>query len=617
MARMPEVRCRPRVGDGFSEAGAELVNQVGAARKLQPYPPNLPAPAADASAMTKPETSDIEEAAEEHLGVRSWDRPAIFRDSAGAATDNGLPYWLVLVLSAGIATLGLALNSSSVVIGAMLVAPLLAPVMGLALSLAVGDGRLAVQTTAVVAVSTLAVVLAAALLTLMLPFQTITLEISARVRPTTLDLAIAIFSGLVGAVVTVARGSRLSAAIPGVAIAVALIPPLAVAGFGIGIGWNEELIRGSMLLYGANLAGIVLSGMGVFLLVGMHRQDVVQVAREWREKVEPHGLAAWADRPRWVRSLGVVSSARSRIALVGGFVVALGFPLSSSLAQIAREARVERAVDEVSGVLFAVEGSVSILNRQVVYGSDRIQVYLRVATTRWFGDDARQNFERRASALAQEPVHLSLEQIPTTGENIDQMSSLLAPLARRPAPSTPAPAPSLSGLLTVASDRLRGALRSVALPDSVVLIRGEVGTTGTGGTVLRVTYASRDSLPPPALQMLRRQIAASVELPSAEVLFTFSSLSPRALAGQPEDSVTLRQVADALAFNDELGAVILQDEEEMEADSATESARRWLVDRGIDAARIHTVLDGGSGTRIGIVPRSGGAAAPPDAVGGP
>lgn len=550
--------------------------------------------------MTKSKVSAIEEVAEEKLGIHSWDRPAIFRDTADAATDSGLPYWLVLILSAAVATLGLALNSSSVVIGAMLVAPLLAPIMGLALSLAVGDGRLAIQTAVVVAVSTFAVILVAALLTLVLPFRTITLEISTRARPTTLDLAIAIFSGLVGAVVSVARGSRISTAIPGVAIAVALIPPLSVAGFGMSVGWNVELIRGSLLLYGANLAGIVLSGMSVFLLVGMQRQDVVEAARAWRSEVEPRGLAAWADRPEWVRSLGVMRSVRSRVALVGGFVVALGFPLTSSLAQIAREARVERAVEEVGDALFAIEGRASILNQQVVYGSNRAQVYLRVATTDWIGDHMRETFERRVSAMAREPVHLTLEQIPTTGEDITQLSSILAPLAAPAEPAAGATPPSLSGVLALAGDRLRDALRSVALPDSVILVAGEVGTSAAGRSVLRVTYAARDTLPPAALEMLQRQLASTLDLTSPEIWLTYTSLSPRPLTGQPQDSVVLRQAADALDFNDELGAVILQGEGA--AAATREAAERWLLRHGVDRERISTVQDDGSGARIGIRP---------------
>ena len=176
----------------------------------------------------------IEEMAGERLGVERWDRPLIFRDTADAAVDNDLPYWLVLVLSGAIATLGLALDSAAIVIGAMLVAPLLGPIMGLSLAMAVGDSRLALQSFAVVGASLVAVIATAAGLTALLPFHTLTLQISSRIHPTTLDLGVAACSGLVGAVVTVARGRRLSAAIPGVAVAVALIPPLAVAGFGIG-----------------------------------------------------------------------------------------------------------------------------------------------------------------------------------------------------------------------------------------------------------------------------------------------------------------------------------------------------------------------------------------------
>jgi uncharacterized hydrophobic protein (TIGR00271 family) len=144
-----------------------------------------------------------------------WDRPAIFDDVASAATETGWPYWVILVLSAAIATLGLAQDSAAVVIGAMLIAPLLAPIAGLGLALAVGDGRLAVQTALVVALSTAAVVATGALLTVLLPFQTVTAEISARTRPTTLDLAVAVFSGLAGATVSICRGKRLSAAVPG------------------------------------------------------------------------------------------------------------------------------------------------------------------------------------------------------------------------------------------------------------------------------------------------------------------------------------------------------------------------------------------------------------------
>jgi uncharacterized hydrophobic protein (TIGR00271 family) len=432
----------------------------------------------------------VEEAASEKLGVEEWDRSAIYRESANTATDNRLPYWAVLILSGAIATLGLALDSSAVVIGAMLVAPLLAPVVGLALSLAIGDGRLAVQTGAVVLGSTLAVILVGAGLTAALPFHAITLEISARTRPTTLDLAIAVFSGLVGAVVTVARRSRLSAAIPGVAISVALIPPLAVAGFGIGVG-RPDLIRGSLLLYGANLAGIVLSGMAVFLLVGMHRPDVLDTAREWHKTAQAHGVAALADRMRWVRSLGVFRSAWARVGLVLSFAVLLGFPLSESLAQITRETRIERAIREAEREVFESPGRASVLGRQVVIGAGRTQVYLRVATTEWFGSDEREEFERLASARAAEPVRLSLEQLPARGEDVGQLADLIP--GREPRPVQPPPPPQstrLGELLSTARERLDQAMQTLALPATIEVTETELALNRNGAGVVRITYSA-------------------------------------------------------------------------------------------------------------------------------
>ncbi|MBW3572141.1 MAG: DUF389 domain-containing protein, partial [Gemmatimonadetes bacterium] len=380
----------------------------------------------------------VEEVAGEKLGVEPWERPTIFREAAGAATDDGLAYWAVLVLSGAIAALGLAMNSSAVVIGAMLVAPLLAPVMGLALSLAVGDGRLAIETAALIIGSTLAVIVTGALVTAILPFHSITMEISARTRPSTLDLAVAVFSGVVAALVTVARRSRLSAAIPGVAIAVALIPPLAVAGYGVGAGWNERLIRGSLLLYGANLAGIVLSGMAVFLVVGMQRPSVIAAARAWHQEDPPTGLAGWIDRFRWVRAAGVMRSPWARVGLVLGFVVVMAVPLSETLGQLAREARVRASVESVAE-MFDVPGRSSILNRQLLFGDRGTEVYLRVATREWFGDEERRRFERTATQLAGETVALVLEQLPATLGDVSDLAGLL-PRARDVPADRPRPA---------------------------------------------------------------------------------------------------------------------------------------------------------------------------------
>lgn len=558
-------------------------------------------PAGPPSPPAEPEKEEgglaeaVEEIAGEQLGVERWDRPAIFRETADSATEDTLPYWLVLGLSGAIATLGLALDSSAVVIGAMLVAPLLAPVMGLALSLAVGDTRLAVQTAVVVAGSVLLVVGVAWLLTELLPFQTITLEISARTRPTTLDLAIAVFSGLVGAVVTVARGSRLSAAIPGVAISVALIPPLAVAGFGLGIGFDGDLIYGSMLLFGANLAGIVLSGVAVFLLVGMHRQGIVDVARRWHVDSEPAGLTSWADRLPVVRRMGVFSSPAKRVGLVFAFAAALGIPLTETLREIARETRVEHAVRTVADSIFADPERASVINRQVVMGSDRTQVYLRVATTRWFGESDRSTFERQASGRAGEPVRLSLEQLPARGEDIEQLGALIPGAAGRPVRPPPPPASTnLGEILASTRLRLQQGMDAVAVPRGMTIAGMELGTSDGGESRLRMVYAAPDSLGSQAREMLELQITRSLGVPELVVDLDWASTRAQPITGPPSDSRLLESFATLARRYARLRVELLAPGG---VDPAVREAVQVLVRRGVPEDRIRVVVSPGEGLR--------------------
>ena len=424
----------------------------------------------------------------------------------------------MLILAGAIALLGLALNSAAVVIGAMLIAPLLTPMLGLALALAIGDGRLAVQTAVAVAGSTLAVIAIAAVTTVLLPFHEITAEILGRTRPTTLDLAIAVCSGLAGALVKLSRGNRLAGAVPGVAVSVALVPPLAVTGFGIGIGWNWPVIRGSLLLYGANLAGIVMSAMIVLLLAGMHRVEVLEEVQRWYRESTRTGLAAWVDRAPGVRSMGVLKSVPARLMLVLAFVALVAIPLSASLHQITREARVHRAV-EAALKPFSTAGRSFIVSRDVTLGNARTQVILNVATTRWFDDSARRTFEQRASAIAGEPVDLVLEQLPASSRDLGHLATMIE--SRDPAhlaapvhsDSSSSASPSASiGTLQSAVARAIGVL---TLPDSVVRVDFVLSVSGDSAAPhILLRYLSRDTLTMQSVEILRHQLSNALQLPS-------------------------------------------------------------------------------------------------------
>lgn len=181
---------------------------------------------------------------------------------------------LLQLLAVIIAVSGLIADSAAVVIGAMLVAPLMTPI--LATSAAIVSGRPKRQAgylTLVIAASAGSVFVAWAL-TLLLPVVGTTLpgQVLSRTSPTLLDLGVALAAGVAGAYATVRK--EVSASLPGVAVAVALVPPLATIGVTLAVG-RSELAWGALLLYLTNLAAIVLVGTLVFLLTGFAPRAVV------------------------------------------------------------------------------------------------------------------------------------------------------------------------------------------------------------------------------------------------------------------------------------------------------------------------------------------------------
>jgi uncharacterized hydrophobic protein (TIGR00271 family) len=159
---------------------------------------------------------------------------------------------VMTLLSAGIAVLGLLLSSPAVVIGAMLISPLMDPIIGLGFAVATFDGAEIRRSGGALIVGTVIAVAFCALIVLFSPIQTVTSEISARTRPNLFDLLVALFSGLAGTYAMI-RGRH--GAIVGVAIATALMPPLAVIGFGVATA-DVPILAGSALLFFTNLMTI-------------------------------------------------------------------------------------------------------------------------------------------------------------------------------------------------------------------------------------------------------------------------------------------------------------------------------------------------------------------------
>jgi APA family basic amino acid/polyamine antiporter len=183
------------------------------------------------------------------------------RDGARADID----FFVMITLSATIATLGLLLNSGAVIIGGMLVAPLLSPIIGISLAIALGNVRLLRDAAESTVKGIFLAGVVALFLSSVLPLGELSDQILARTAPNLLDLLIALASGAAGAYAMSRK--EMSAALPGVAIAAALVPPLGVVGVGLAAR-QFAVAGGGLLLFGTNLVGITLAGTVNFLLLG-------------------------------------------------------------------------------------------------------------------------------------------------------------------------------------------------------------------------------------------------------------------------------------------------------------------------------------------------------------
>ena len=187
------------------------------------------------------------------------------RDAAKPTPD----FFVLIVLASMIASLGLLQNSAAVIIGAMLVAPLMSPILAMGMSLVLGNLRQFYQATETAVKGIAVSILVGMLVSIVSPIDAATNEILARTAPNILDLMVAIASGAAAGYAMSRR--EVSAAMPGVAISAALVPPLCVIGYGLGTA-QFDIASGSALLFITNLIAILLSAAVVFLGLGFYPQ---------------------------------------------------------------------------------------------------------------------------------------------------------------------------------------------------------------------------------------------------------------------------------------------------------------------------------------------------------
>lgn len=212
----------------------------------------------------------------------SLDEDTAQRDEVVASISKGVEFrgvnlW-VLIFAAMVASLGLNVNSAAVIIGAMLISPIMGPIMGVGLSLGINDFDLLKKSLRNFALMFIVAIVTATAYFFISPLSSNSSELLARTTPTTYDLLIAFFGGLAG-MVAQTRQDRTSTVIPGVAIATALMPPLCTAGFGLATG-QLCFFLGAFYLFFINSVFIALATYLVVRFLKYEKKVFIDKVRE-------------------------------------------------------------------------------------------------------------------------------------------------------------------------------------------------------------------------------------------------------------------------------------------------------------------------------------------------
>jgi len=250
-------------------------------------------------------------------------RDAVFFDGPASAARYSR-FWMLLVLASIIASAGIVGDSTATVIGAMIVAPLMTPILGTMLATVLGDRANLIRSLSLVLGGAAAAVLIG--FAVGLPVQTEVLastnaQVAARVSPRLIDLLAALATGVVGSVALVRRD--ISDTLPGVAIAISLVPPLTVAGLVLESGSADQFL-GAVLLFVTNVVAILGTGIVVMSVYGVSR-----LAR--------HRVPGDTSTPSLLRP----------VAVLAVMLLVIGVPLTLTSVEVTARSNLEGAVQTV------------------------------------------------------------------------------------------------------------------------------------------------------------------------------------------------------------------------------------------------------------------------------
>jgi uncharacterized hydrophobic protein (TIGR00271 family) len=471
-----------------------------------------------------------------NLGVNTVRKEQVYLDLARSLTLTDASYWIQVLFAAGIATLGLVLNSPAVIIGAMLISPLMGSILASGLALATGDIILAIRAIVNLTLSCGLAIALAFLVVLMLPAKEMTSEIMARTQPNLLDLIIALFSGAVGAVAICKEAKGVVTSVPGVSIAVALMPPLCVVGYGIGtaLTFNAEtgftVARGGGLLFFTNLVAITFMAMLVFLALNIDADPVRERVRAWHETDRESILVrSLLDKLPASGRLKRIGGLPSRLLLIVMTILVISVPLNQSYSQLQSEInykqqqnRLRSNATEVWQKNFAdfPDGKARSYISQLSFQERerKLVAQLQVVTSQVYTEAERSRYKQLLAVKLQrssDSIGLNLIQIPTASGDLFQKFSEA---------TQPAPPPTTTQLQSSLLENVKLTIESLRLPPPARLVSYEASTSPVAPLKMQISYLSERDIDRDGQAVLVEEIRRQLDYPTAEI--TFNRIAP-------------------------------------------------------------------------------------------
>lgn len=292
-------------------------------------------------------------------------------------------YFLVLTLANLIALSGLIINNTAVIIGAMLISPLMGPILSSGYGYITANTVIWKKSLKKVGLSVAVTIAVAAMVTYLSPLQEVTGEILARTRPNLYDLVVAFLAGTVGAIAMCTKKNYLIT-VTGVAIATAVIPPLSVVGFGLGTG-DLYIAIGGFFLFFTNFVAIIISTCMVFFIYGFRP-----------------GMLTEATIPQMKR----------RLIFLALTLFLISLPLFYTLHASISEVRLKSGILNILKVELDREGVSYISNMELSRDKDdALSVRATVNTVNYLKEDELTAAEEKLEKYLGKSVKLNIEQI--------------------------------------------------------------------------------------------------------------------------------------------------------------------------------------------------------------